>query len=170
MQSDEIREEGANTVTAARNELWGKAGEHPLSGSQGHAAVGGRFACLDTPGTFAVRRPAVRSGRRAGHSTLNIKAMEQTIQMTGGELAAVHARRQAVPIIKETGTMGKYDFKPPLSAPDLGPDLFTREAVLTVPPRGGEPKPIGQLMEPIQRIIKHPNRNRLMAELCKRHW
>jgi hypothetical protein len=42
--------------------------------------------------------------------------------------------------------------------------------MLAVPPRGGEPKPIGQLMEPIQRIIRHPDRNRLMAGLFKRHW
>lgn len=36
--------------------------------------------------------------------------------------------------------------------------------------RGGEPKRIGELMEPIQRIIRHPDRNRLMADFFKRFW
>jgi hypothetical protein len=44
------------------------------------------------------------------------------------------------------------------------------EPDLSAPPRGGEPKSIGQLLEPIQTIIRHPDRNRLMAGLFKRYW
>ena len=36
--------------------------------------------------------------------------------------------------------------------------------------RGGEPKSIGTLMKPIRQIIEHPNRNRLMAEFCRKNW
>ena len=42
---------------------------------------------------------------------------------------------------------------------------------LSVPERGATgPVPIGQVMEPIQRIIEHPDRNRLMAEFFRRYW
>ena len=42
---------------------------------------------------------------------------------------------------------------------------------LSVPERGATgPVPIGQVMEPLQRIIEHPDRNRLLAEFFKRHW
>ena len=42
---------------------------------------------------------------------------------------------------------------------------------LTVPERGTTgPVRVGELMEPIQRIIAHPDRNRLMAEFFRRHW
>ncbi len=71
--------------------------------------------------------------------------MENTIQMTGGELTAVHTRRQT--------KLGKV--------PD--PDL-------SVPERGTTgPRPIGEIMEPLRRIIEHPDRNRLMAEFFNRH-
>lgn len=68
------------------------------------------------------------------------------IRLTGGMLAAIHSSKEA------DATM----------APD--PDL-------SVPERGTTgPVPIGDVMEPIRRIIAHPNRNRLMAEFFKRYW
>lgn len=36
--------------------------------------------------------------------------------------------------------------------------------------RGGEPKSIGELMSPLQQIIEHPVRNRLLAEFFRRNW
>lgn len=36
--------------------------------------------------------------------------------------------------------------------------------------RGGEPKSIGSLMKPIRQIIKHPDRNRLLADFFDRNW
>lgn len=42
---------------------------------------------------------------------------------------------------------------------------------LSVPERGATgPVPIGQVMEPLNRIFKHPDRNRLLAEFFNRHW
>ncbi len=74
------------------------------------------------------------------------RAAANTIQLTGGMLAVIHAR---------TATQKER-------APD--PDL-------SVPERGTTgPRPIGEVMEPIRRIIAHPDRNRLMAEFFRRHW
>jgi len=68
------------------------------------------------------------------------------IPLTEGTLAVIHARRQAATT----------------RLPD--PDL-------SVPERGTTgPVHIGEVMEPIRRIIAHPDRNRLIAEFCKRHW
>lgn len=40
-----------------------------------------------------------------------------------------------------------------------------------VPERGTTgPVPIGQVMEPLERIIAHPDRNRLITEFFRRYW
>lgn len=44
------------------------------------------------------------------------------------------------------------------------------DPVFPEPVRGGEPKRIGEVMEPLQRIIEHPDRNRIMAEFFRRYW
>ena len=36
--------------------------------------------------------------------------------------------------------------------------------------RSREPESIGRLMSPIQKIIEHPDRNRLLAEFFRRNW
>lgn len=46
----------------------------------------------------------------------------------------------------------------------------TPDPVIEIPPRGGEPKSIGQLLEPIQAIIKHPDKDRIMADFFNRFW
>ena len=68
------------------------------------------------------------------------------LQLTGGMLAVLHARKPA--------------YAERTSDPDL-----------SVPERGiTGPVPIGEVMEPIRRIIAHPDRNRLIAEFFNRHW
>jgi hypothetical protein len=50
-------------------------------------------------------------------------------------------------------------------------EMRVAEPNISVPERGTTgPIPIGQVMEPIRRIIAHPDRNRLMAEFFKRYW
>ena len=69
--------------------------------------------------------------------------MEQQRQNTAGVLPTVTPRR-----------------RPTIPEPDL-----------SVPERGTTgPRPIGDIIEPLQRIIAHPDRNRLMAEFFRRHW
>lgn len=52
--------------------------------------------------------------------------------------------------------------KPRQIAPD--PDL-------NVPERGSTgPVTIGEVMEPLKRIIEHPDRNRLIAEFFNKYW
>jgi hypothetical protein len=107
--------------------------------------------------------------------------MKNTIQMTGGELAAVHALRQGLPVkmadavpavkaaavpragVSSAATTNRAAMPAiPAGVPD--PDL-------SVPERGTTgPVPISDVMEPIRRIIAHPDRNRLMAEFFRRHW
>jgi hypothetical protein len=78
--------------------------------------------------------------------------MEPNIQLTGGELVAVRAWRRTLP--------GKPAKPVRVPAPDL-----------SVPERGTTgPIPIGDVMNPIRRIIAHPDRNRLIAEFFRRHW
>ncbi len=106
------------------------------------------------------------SGREAGHKPLKIDPVQHSIQMTGGELATVYAWRQTL-AAESTATVpaGKV-----AAGHIRTPALPTVEQVVRMPPRGGEAKSIGQLMEPIRRIIAHPDRNRLMAQFCKLHW
>lgn len=63
---------------------------------------------------------------------------------------------------------GKPQVRPATAAPfqrTMPPD-----PVIVEPVRGGEPKRIGELMEPVRRIIDHPDRNRLMADFFNRFW
>lgn len=61
-----------------------------------------------------------------------------------------------------TGTLGV--FVPPPKIPAKN----TPEIEITMPERGTTgPVRIGKLLEPLQQIINHPDRNRLMAELFK---
>ncbi len=81
----------------------------------------------------------------AGEAEKSVAAAN-TIQLTGGMLAVIHARSAA-----------QAERAP-------NPDL-------SVPERGTTgPIPIGDVMEPIRKIIAHPDRNRLMAEFFRRHW
>lgn len=143
----EVQGEGVKTGDAARRKLQGKAGESPLRGVKVKpSGLRPAAANLDTPGTSAGRCPAVHTGRRAGHQQLKKEYMENSIQTTGGQLVAVHTRRQTAPAV--------------VPNPDL-----------SVPARGTTgPVPIGEVMEPIRRIIDHPDRDRLLAEFFKRHW
>jgi len=52
----------------------------------------------------------------------------------------------------------------PMIHKSMPPDPIFPEHV-----RGGEPKSIGTLMEPIIKIIEHPDRNRLMTEFFRRN-
>jgi hypothetical protein len=80
--------------------------------------------------------------------------MKNSIQLNGGRLAILQTKGRIVPL-KRTSTL--------MCAPDPDPDL-------SVPERGTTgPVPIGDVMVPLQRIIKHPNRNRLLAEFWNRH-
>lgn len=46
--------------------------------------------------------------------------------------------------------------------------IIVPDPVIKLPPRGATgPVPIGTLLEPLQQIFNHPNRNRLLAELFK---
>lgn len=46
--------------------------------------------------------------------------------------------------------------------------IIVSDPVLKLPPRGSTgPVPIGTLLEPLQQIFNHPNRNLLLAELFK---
>lgn len=129
------------TVRAPRSELQGKAGERRPSGSQGHALrVAATAASLDTPASFSGRSPVVHSGHPAGHEQLKGMETVHGIRLTGGVLAVIHEGRSADPV-------------PP------------------VPERGMTgPVPIGQVMEPLRRIIAHPDRNRLLAQFCRDNW
>ncbi len=61
-----------------------------------------------------------------------------------------------------TGTLGVS--VPPRKVPIK----TTSEIGITIPERGTTgPVRIGKLLEPLQQIINHPDRNRLMAELFK---
>lgn len=61
-----------------------------------------------------------------------------------------------------TGTLGV--FVPPRKIPVKN----TPEFEIRMPRRGTTgPVRIGKLLEPLQQIINHPDRNRLMAELFK---
>jgi hypothetical protein len=72
--------------------------------------------------------------------------MQPNIQLNGGRLAILH-----------TST--------PMA------EVRVVEPNLSVPERGTTgPIPIGQVMEPLRRIIAHPDRGRLLAEFCRRHW
>lgn len=51
------------------------------------------------------------------------------------------------------------------SMPDSGGIIPRPAPIVRLPPRGStEPMPIGMLLEPLRQIIRHPNRNRLLAE------
>ncbi len=79
--------------------------------------------------------------------------MKQTIQLNGGRLAVLDTRRQAVPLIRPT----------PVSVREPDPDL-------SVPERGVTgPVPIGEVLQPLQRIIRHPDRGRLLAKFCEQN-
>lgn len=42
------------------------------------------------------------------------------------------------------------------------------DLILRLPPRGERgPTPIGELLKPLQHIIRHPDRNRLLADFFK---
>lgn len=42
------------------------------------------------------------------------------------------------------------------------------EMIFRLPPRGERgPTPIGELLKPLQHIIRHPDRNRLLADFFK---
>jgi hypothetical protein len=102
--------------------------------------------------------------------------MRPNIQLTGGTLAVIHARRKMASAANATraAISGKttpatetrlFDtHKSKSLVIPLNPDL-------SVPERGTTgPIPIGDVMEFLRRIIAHPDRGRLMAEFCKRHW
>ncbi len=77
--------------------------------------------------------------------------MEPTIRFTGGTLAVLHSRREVTPVAKASATPAI------VPAPDL-----------SVPERGTTgPVPIGDVLKPLQRIIAHPDRGRLLAKFCE---
>ncbi len=77
--------------------------------------------------------------------------MKQTIQLNGGTMAVIQARKRIVPLQRPT----------PVSAAE--PDL-------SVPERGTTgPVSIGEAMQPLQRLIAHPDRGRLLAKFCELH-
>jgi hypothetical protein len=85
-----------------------------------------------------------------------MKQMKDSIQLNGGRLAVLQTKRRIMP--------PKRTIIVPLRVPDSDPDL-------SVPERGTTgPVPIGDVLEPLQRIIRHPNRSRLMAEFFTKHW
>lgn len=62
-----------------------------------------------------------------------------------------------------TGTLGVFVPSPKNSRQKNIPEIE-----ITMPERGTTgPVRIGKLLEPLQQIINHPDRNRLMAELFK---
>ena len=78
---------------------------------------------------------------------------QQTIRLNGGRLAVLDTRGQGVPLIRPT----------PVSAREPDPDL-------SVPERGATgPVPIGEVLQPLQRIIRHPDRGRLLAKFCEQN-
>lgn len=89
------------------------------------------------------------SARPAGRALLIIKSenMENTNVLT----RAVTERPPARCVCETKQKQPAYDF--------------------AVPERGTTgPRPIGEIMEPFQRIIAHRDRNRLMAEFFNRYW
>jgi hypothetical protein len=84
-----------------------------------------------------------------------MKQMKNSIQLNGGRLAVLQTKRRIMP--------PKRTIIVPLRVSKPDPDL-------SIPERGATgPVPIGEMLTPLQRIIRHPNRSRLMAEFCKQN-
>jgi hypothetical protein len=82
--------------------------------------------------------------------------MDNSIQLNGGRLTVLQTKGRIVPLNRTAAS-------PVVRSPDPDPDL-------SVPERGTTGLvPIGEVMTPLQRIIAHPDRGRLMAEFWKRH-
>lgn len=71
--------------------------------------------------------------------------------------------------ILTTGSMPPMQMpRPRLPKTSIDRRITTPEPVMKLPPRGSTgPVPIGTLLEPLQQLFRHPDRNRLLAELFK---
>ena len=91
--------------------------------------------------------------------------MRPVIQMTGGELAAVRAVKRAAAFTRRPAARGNAGVGTSASI-----HIGAQTPDLSVPERGSTgPVPIGDLLGPLQKIIRHPDRGRLLAEFCKQH-
>lgn len=70
--------------------------------------------------------------------------------------------------IQTTGAMPMPMPRPRVPKANIEKKIIVPDPVIKLPPRGTTgPVPIGTLLEPLQQIFNHPNRNRLLAELFK---
>lgn len=70
--------------------------------------------------------------------------------------------------VQTTGTMPLPMPRPRVPRTSIEKKIITPDPVMKLPPRGTTgPVPIGALLEPLQHIFNHPNRNRLLAEFFK---
>lgn len=72
------------------------------------------------------------------------------------------------PIIQTTGAAPMPMPRPRVRRTVIEKKNTTPDPVMKLPPRGStDPVPIGTLLEPLQQLFLHPERNRLLAELFK---
>ena len=70
--------------------------------------------------------------------------------------------------MQATGTMPLPMPRPRMPRINIEKKPIVSDPVIKLPPRGSTgPGPIGTLLEPLQQIFNHPDRNRLLAELFK---
>lgn len=72
------------------------------------------------------------------------------------------------PFIQTTGTAPMPMPRIRMPRTSIEKKIIVPDPVIQLPPRGTTgPVPIGTLLEPLQQIFNHPNRNRLLAKFFK---